>query len=133
MWELCSGLSILTSLAPMTVVWRTLRKEHMRQCASTDWLEHMLRYYSLEIMLNWSGSFLLLSITTLFVCEAFILCNKFCLDLLFCTESPRSSHNQIAFVPTKWCYHQCWNARFWWLTDSEIIHQNNFTLSFEII
>ena len=85
----------------------------------------------------WSIILLFSCITTLSVCEAFILCNKFCLDLLFCTESPPSSHNQIAFVQTKCFNHRCWNARLQcltgWLTVSELINSSNFTVSFEKI
>ena len=127
MWELCSGLSILTSLAPMQCLYVGRYKSGTYERYQTMWLAYVVLYYWMEIMLNWSGSFLLLSITTLFVCEAFMLCNKFCLDLLFSTESPPSSHNQIAFVQTKWFNHQCSNGRLWcltdWLTESEIINQ----------
>ena len=127
MWKLCSGLSILTSLAPMKDCRTAFSQEHRRHCDTME-LEHVGLYCFIEWKLCWievnHSCCSVLSITTLFLCEAFILCNKFCLDLLFCTESPPSSHNQIAFVQTKWFNHQCWNGRC--LTDwlgSEIINQ----------
>ena len=77
MWELCSAISILSSLAA-----GLKSKPHF-----------MIILIALAVHLYYHS---------FCVCEAFILCNKFCLDLLFSSESRPTIHDQIAFAETEW-------------------------------